>query len=350
MTSKKPRAALLILAAVLAPVHLPEAFAQMAQVEARNVDRREIVVPAPGAERIRIDNPLGRIEIRPWHRPGEIHIVAEKRAQTPEALKRLRVHYTAWKNGEVHVETRVDLGGREQSLPLTGSRIDMVVEVPPDVEIEAKTFGGDLSASGLRAGARLETTGGRIGVSDIRGGVVTRQLRGGQTLSSVEGNVDLDGVEGNMDLRGLAGGRLDARLVDGNIRAEDVRSDWVRLTTTTGEIVFVGLLRPRAHYELRTYAGDVRVIPVAVAPTAGGSPEAPGGFELRSRSPHPVQAAIPMRTVWRQGDRARAIHVSGAVAPGRQRAENALVEISSVLGRVMIQPREAVTSERARNR
>ena len=174
---------------------------------------------------MRIDNLLG-----PHHRcaasarPGEIHIVAEKRASTPEALGRLRVHYTAFENGEVVVDTRVELGGRERSLPLAGSGVDLIVDVPPDVAVEAKTFGGDVSASGLRAGAKLETTGGRIGVSDVHGGVVTRQLRGGQRVAAVEGDVDLDGVEGDMDLRNLGGGRVDARVVDGSIRAEDLRS------------------------------------------------------------------------------------------------------------------------------
>ena len=66
---------------------------------------------------------------------------------------------------------------------------------------------------------------------------MTRQLRGGQKLAAVEGDVDLDGVEGDMDLRDLGGGRVDARVVDGSIRAEDVRSGFVRLVTTTGEIV-----------------------------------------------------------------------------------------------------------------
>ena len=257
------------------------------------VDWRELIVPVSGAELVRIDNPLGRVEVRAWSRPGEIHIIADKRAASAEALDRLRVHYTAWQNGEISVETRVELGGRERSLPLSGSGVDMIVEVPPEIGIEAKTFGGDLTASGLRGGARLETTGGRIGVSDVRGGVVTRQLKGGQTVSSVDGDIDLDGVEGDMDLHAVGGGRLDARMVDGSIRAEDIRSAMVRLTTTTGQIVFIGLLRPSAHYDLRSYAGDIRVIPVVD----------PAGFELRSRSAFPVESGIAMRTLWRQGKR-----------------------------------------------
>ena len=269
------------------------------------VDRRELIVPTPGAELLRIDNPLGRIEVRAWDHPGQIHIIAEKRAVSQEALDRLRVHYTAWQNGEISVDTRVELGGRERSLPLSGSRVDMVVEVPAALGIEAKTFGGDLTASGLRGGARLETTGGRIGVSDVRGGVVTRQLKGGQTVSAVDGDIDLDGVEGDLDVHGVGGGRLDARMVDGSIRAEDIRSALVRLTSTTGEIVFIGLLRPGAHYDLRSYTGDVRVIPVIDR----------SGFELRARSAFPVESGLAMRKLWQHGDR---LHAEVAAAgPGK---------------------------------
>jgi hypothetical protein len=289
------------------------------------IDRREIIVPASAAEMVRVENLLGRVVIRGRARPGEVHIVAEKRAPSAEALGRLRVHYTAYENGEVAIDTRVELGGRERSLPLAGSGVDLYLDVPPDVAIEAKTFGGDVTASGLRAGARLETTGGRIGISDVRGRVVTRQLRGGQNVVAVDGDVDLDGIEGDMQLRDLAGGRVDAKLVDGSIRAEDVRSGLVRLVTTTGQIVLIGMLRPGAHYDLRSYAGDVRVIPTGDA-----------AFELRARSPAPIETAARLRGSRREGDWLRA-EVAGRRAPPRTRT--ALLEVSSVLGRLIIQPR-----------
>jgi hypothetical protein len=185
----------------------------------------------------------------------------------------------------------------------------------------------------LRAGARLETTGGRIGVTDVRGGVVTRQLRGGQSVSAVDGDLDLDGVEGDMNLRGVGGGRVDARLVDGSIRAEDVRSGWVRLTTTTGEIVLLGVLRPAAHYDLRSYAGDVRVLPVGE----------PAAFELRARSGLPMVSSVPLRVVRRQGEWLRAEYLARRSEPGA--ARTALLEVSSVLGRVVIQPHAPASAE-----
>ena len=293
------------------------------------IDGREVLVPIPGAERLRIDNPLGNVTIRAWDRAEAMHIVAEKQSTSREALSRLRVHFTAWAGGEISVETRVEAGGRERAMPLTASRIDLVIEVPPDLEIEAKTFAGELTASGLRAGARLETTAGRIAVSDVHGRVVTHQLRGGQYVVAVAGDVDLDGVEGHMQIERLEGARLEARVVDGDIRAEDIRSDEVRLGATTGEVVLVGLIQPRARYDLRSYEGAVKLI------VAG----APRGFELRARSPQPIASALPLQMLWQRGDRMRAtvapVGAHGeAGTPSRGRP---VIELSSVLGRVVLE-------------
>jgi len=181
----------------------------------------------------------------------------------------------------------------------------------------------------------LETTGGRIGVSDVRGPVVTRQLRGGQSVTGVEGDVDLDGVEGDLDVRRVAGGRASARVVDGNIRADDVRAAWVRLQTTTGDVVLLGPLRAGAHYDLRSYAGDVRVLAMGDLPAV----------ELRARSASPLETAFALRGARRQGEWLRA-HL-GRPASGTSGPRAALLDVSSVLARVMIQPRGTESDEAA---
>jgi len=317
-----------VVVAGAAPVSSPAA----ASGPPRAVDGRELIVPIPGAERLRVDNPLGGIVVRAWDRADAMHITADKQSSSPEALARLRVHFTAWAGGEISIEARVEAGGRERALPLSASRVDLVIEVPAELGVEAKTFAGDLSVTGLRAGARLETTGGRIVVNDVHGRVITHQLRGGQSVAAVEGDVDLDGVEGHMHLDRLAGTRVEARVVDGDIRAEDLRSDDVRLSATTGAVVLFGVLRPHAHYDLRSYGGEVRVAVVG----------APAGFELRARSSVPVVSAIPLATIWQKGDRMRAVTASSAArmtstASAATAASRPVVELSSVLGRVVVE-------------
>ena len=293
-----------------------------------SIDGREIIVPIPGAERLRIDNPLGNITVKAWARADSMHIVADKQSSSPEALARLRVHFIAWAGGEISIEARVEAGGRERAMPLSASRVDLTIEVPAELGVEAKTFGGDLAVSGLRAGARLETTAGRIAISDVHGRVITHQLRGGQTVAAVDGDVDLDGVEGHMQLDRLVGTRVEARVVDGDIQADDIRSDVVRLSATTGAVVLLGVLRPRAHYDLRSYSGEVRLSVVG----------APAGFELRARSPVPVASTIALTTLWQKGDRSRAVtRESTTRFDGPNSGGRPIVELSSVLGRVVVE-------------
>jgi len=309
------------------------------------LDGREVVVPIAGASRIRVDNPLGSVTIRAWGRPDAVHIVAEKHAAVPDGLGRLRVHFTAWSSGEISVETRVDLGGRERALPLIASGVDLVVEVPADLEVAVKTFAGRIVASGLRSATRLETTGGRIEISDVRGRVVTRQLRGGQSVAAVDGDLQLDGVEGQMHLERLGGTRVEARIVDGDIRAEDIRSDEVQLASTTGEVVLIGGLRPYAHYDLRSYKGDVRLNVLAAAM----------GFELRARSASPLVSTLNLQTLGRQGTRTRAL-MAPIVGAGTKRdprvprgddgiSPRPIVELTSVMGRVVVEAPQTLRAD-----
>ena len=93
-----------------------------------------------------------------------------------------------------------------------------------------------------------------------------------------------------------------------------------------------GMIRPAAHYDLRSYAGDVRVVPTGD----------PAPFELRARSGLPMASSIPLRTVRRQGEWLRAQYIAHRSEPAASRT--ALLEVSSVLGRVIIQP-QSTTAE-----
>ncbi|HEX2656622.1 MAG TPA: hypothetical protein VHU40_00050, partial [Polyangia bacterium] len=62
---------------------------------------------------------------------------------------------------------------------------------------------------------------------------------------------------------------------------------------------------------------------------------APAGFELRTRSPVPVKTALALTTLWQQGDRTRA--VSPARSEPGSAAGRPIVELSSVLGRVVVE-------------
>jgi len=96
----------------------------------------------------------------------------------------------------------------------------------------------------------------------------------------------------------------------------------------SGQIVLLGVIRPGAHYDLRSYAGDVRVFPSGETPA----------FELRARSAVPLETDVPLRASRREGDWLRAEY--GGRRP-QSHTRTALLELSSVVGGVtlQIQPR-----------
>jgi len=239
-------------------------------------DRWEVtLVPPPSfdMESADIYNPLGHVTVRGWDRT-EVRIVADKWAQTPALMKHIKVLAGFCTDGSVCVKTYVIMAEGQKTLPISMGRIDLVMDIPRGLPLKARTFVGDLEASGLRAGAQLESKSGAIRVRDVHGPVTTRALRGSQTVTAVEGSVDLDGVAGDLDLAGVNGQRLSARTVDGSIRAHKIRAEAVRLATTAGEVWLLDLvLVPGGRYDLATFEGSIRVRPVP-----------PAAFELTARS------------------------------------------------------------------
>jgi hypothetical protein len=245
-------------------------------------------VPAVGAEHLVIEQPLGRLTLRAWDRP-EVKIVARKQAPTSATLDRLKVNVEI-KDGTIRVRTGVRVGDAFRALPppaaarAAGSTeaggpsgsggpsgpggsggpggplaIDLTIDAPRSVVLNARTWAGDVDASGFRAGAELSSASGEVRASDIEGRVRTNALRGRQQLRSIRGDVEADGVTGDLELVEIDGQLLVARVVEGQITAREVRSPTVRLLTTAGGIVLVGTLRLGAKVELATHDGDIRV-------------------------------------------------------------------------------------------
>jgi len=227
-------------------------------------------VPAVGAEHLVIEQPLGRVTLRAWDRP-EVKIVARKQAPTSATLDRLKVNVEI-KDGTVRVRTGVRVGETFRALPppaaarAAGSTevgaplgIDLTIDAPRSVVLNARTWAGDVDASGFRAGAELSSASGEVRASDIEGRVRTNALRGRQQLRAIRGDVEADGVTGDLELVEIDGQLVVARVVEGQITAREVRSPTVRLLTTAGGIVLVGTLRLGAKIELATHDGDIRV-------------------------------------------------------------------------------------------
>jgi hypothetical protein len=273
-----------------------------------------VYLPMPGGESLTVKNPLGALRVRGWDQP-QIRIVAQKRARTEAVLERLKVRVNVVE-GRVEVATGVYLAdGAWHPLPQAGAAIDLTIDAPRRMALEASTFAGDLDASGFRSGARLASQEGEIRAADIEGPVDTRSLEGRQSLQSIHGKLAASGVEGDVDLQSIEGESVDASVYKGQITAREVRTTVVRLRTTVGTIVFVGALAPGGRYELATHDGEVRMRLKAQP------------FRLVARAPR-VESGFTL--------------TGGEARPGLLRGEfrggGPSLELASATGAVLIQP------------
>ena len=218
-------------------------------------------VPAPNAESIVIEQPLGRLQLNGWDKP-EVRIVAHKHARDAATLDQLRVN-VEMVDGHIHIRTGVRVGDAFHPLPAGAdgpAGIDLTVDAPRRVSLRAGTWAGNLDASGFRAGAELSSRGGEVHASDIDGRVRTTCLRGKQRLSTIHGDVEADGVDGDVELDAIDGDVLEAKVVEGQITARQIRSPLVRLFSSLGGVVLMGSTRPGARYEITTREGNVHLV------------------------------------------------------------------------------------------
>ncbi len=218
-----------------------------------------VYMPAPNAESIAIDQPLGALALNGWDKP-EVRIVAKKHAADAATLDQLRVN-VEMVDGRIRIRTGVRV--RDGFLSLPGGKsagIDLTVDAPRNVALRAQTWSGDIDATGFRAGAALSSNGGEVRANDIEGEVRTNAMRGRQHLSSIKGNVEADGVTGDVELDAVDGELIEVKVVEGRITARRIRSPLVRLFSSAGGVVLIGSLRPGGRYELATREGDVKLV------------------------------------------------------------------------------------------
>ncbi len=194
----------------------------------REVDER---LPAKGVTALRITSGPGTLEIigvpgsEELSAAGEICTESTKLAEAKRVRDEIAVAFGTEEPGRPHLHVKE---------PVTHSpgdryRVDLVVRVPPEIQVVVHDGNGDLSIRGLRGGVEVVHADGQVLVQDVGGGV-TLTTRGAMSrVSEVSGAVQIvDGpgqlhianVSGSVDVRG-GGGMLDVRNVDGNVVARD---------------------------------------------------------------------------------------------------------------------------------
>ncbi|RMH65081.1 MAG: hypothetical protein D6685_06205 [Bacteroidetes bacterium] len=112
----------------------------------------------------------------------------------------------------------------------TRLQVRFEIEVPAQYHVDLETAGGRIAVTDVRGDAHLRTSGGALRMVNIAGDVVARTSGGSIEGEGLGGRVDLRTSGGSIHLVD-AGGDVDVRTSGGRITIEDVQGDVVARTS-----------------------------------------------------------------------------------------------------------------------
>jgi len=179
----------------------------------RYVDRLEKRFDVTGRPELTLSTFDGSVEVRPWDRP-EVLIVVERRAGTRDAIDSIEIDVD--QDGD-----RIRLSARKQpehafDWTFGGRSASLVVNVPAESDLQARTGDGSLDVEGLTGRVDL-----RSGDGTIRG----RRLAGELKMATGDGSINLSD----------ASGTLSAQTGDGSVSVEGTLTA-VRVHTGDGTV------------------------------------------------------------------------------------------------------------------
>lgn len=178
----------------------------------------------------------------------------------------------AWGRREVHVRAYAERGRIETTV--SGGGVSLRVEpdgdrrtgrigeshirltVPVGTRVRATTTTGDVTISDTRGEVEASANSGDVAVRGARGLTTLRSLSGDVTASDLDGDVVAGTSSGDVVLRGVRGD-VRAAAVSGDLHLTGVAGRAVTARSTSGDVVFGGVLAPDGRYTLTTHSGDV---------------------------------------------------------------------------------------------
>jgi DUF4097 and DUF4098 domain-containing protein YvlB len=216
-------------------------------------------------------------EIHPLKADGEVRI--DNLAGT--------VKVVAWDKNQVQITgtigklvQKLDIQGNADDLDIQvvlphnvhddgcGACADLQIQVPKGVRLEVSTVSSDVEVNGITGQAQLGTVSGRIVLNSSASRIDVKTVSGdievvgsakGASIgaNSVSGTVRLSEVDGNVDVENVSG---DSKLASHHVTG-------LKMSATSGNLTFEGVLTKGDSYDLNNVSGDV-VLAVGASPDA----------------------------------------------------------------------------------
>ncbi len=171
---------------------------------------------------------------------------------------------SAASDGKVHVRAtsdasnlRFDASSTQLTLSLRGgsdSRFEL--SVPVGVRVVAHTRSGDVSIRGTHGEVEVRTQSGDIRLEDVAKRLDVNTFSGDITGQAVAADVDIETTSGDVKIDDLRGD-VAIETVSGDVGLRSVTAKLVRAKTTSGDVVYDGIIDPTGHYEFGSNSGDV---------------------------------------------------------------------------------------------
>jgi hypothetical protein len=135
---------------------------------------------------------------------------------------------------------------------------DIEVRIPEWMAIEVEGRDLDCEIENVGSDIEIRVLGGDLLVSGGRGRIKIRSVHGRVTLRDTAGDIDIHATNEDIRLRDIEGTIL-AESVHGDIRLEGARVTVAELTTTSGDILYDGMIDRDGDYFFATHDGDIRL-------------------------------------------------------------------------------------------
>jgi DUF4097 and DUF4098 domain-containing protein YvlB len=157
-------------------------------------------------------------------------------------------------------DIRFDAGRNsvELSSARRGSDSRYEVTVPLGARVIAKSASGDITVRGTHGEVNVTAQSGDIIVDDVNGRLEVRSFSGEVTATNIAGNVDVSTQSGDLKLTDVRGD-IEVSNTSGDITLRGVTAKLVRAKTTSGDVVYDGLVDQAGRYEFTSHSGDVQL-------------------------------------------------------------------------------------------
>jgi hypothetical protein len=131
------------------------------------------------------------------------------------------------------------------------------IAVPTGTRVRLTTQNGDVQVRGVRGDLEITTYNGDIDVAET-GRTELRTFTGDVSVRGVTGEIRVNSMSGDVEID-QAAGEVEAHTVSGDIDLRDVRSNFVRVRSTSGSLSFAGAVDGNGRYEFNSHSGTIRL-------------------------------------------------------------------------------------------